>query len=1281
MDFYRIVTVEAEKKGEVAILPDFRPAGFKDLMVRGGGFYAIWDPKRAKWSTDEYDVANLVDEHLHEYERSLVKDEDKKYVLKRMDSFNSASWLKFKSFMKSVADRYHPLDDKLIFADQETTREDYSSKKLPYSLSASDCPAWDELVGTLYSPEEQEKIEWAIGSVFSGDSKKIQKFLVFYGSAGTGKSTILNIIEMLFDGYVATFEAKELGATNSAFSTAAFKTNPLVAIQHDGDLSRIEDNTKLNSIIAHEEIIVNEKYKSGYTMRVNSMLFMGTNKPVRITDAKSGILRRLIDVHPTGMRIPPDRYNVLMDQILFELGGIANKCLNIYKTRGKNYYNAYRPIEMMAQTDYFYNFVMMSSDIFVDQGGVSLKQAWDLFKEFCAEEKIESKMPKFKFREELKNYFVKFENRAQLDGEWIWNWYSGFDRAKFEQGSPIKAQLEAETLSFDHEESILDQMLAIQPAQYGKDDKTPIRYWTDEPRTINGKTITPKPDQVCDTTLADIDTKKLHFVKMPRNHIVIDFDLKDEHGEKSLQRNLAAASRWPATYGELSQGGGGVHLHYIYDGDTESLAGSADDGVEIKVFRGNSSLRRRLSKCNNHLVTTISGGLPLKEKKVLDQQMMKSEKSVRSLIERNLRKEINPGTKVSVDFIHKILDDAYRSGMPYDVTDMKPMIIRFALGSSNQREKCLEIIGDMKFKSDSNMAPLPEKEVDDDRVVIYDVEVYPNLFVVCWKYSGVGNEVVRMINPTPQEIEALFKYKLVGFHNRQYDNHILYARHLGYTNEALYDLSQKIISNAPGAKFGEAYNLSYADILDFSSVKKSLKKFQIELDLPHKEMDIPWDKPVPEERIADVVEYCANDVDTTDDVFRARKADFVARQILAELSGLTVNHTTQQHTGRIIFGAEKKPQEQFVYTDLSRDFPGYVYDYGKSYYKDELVGEGGYVYAEPGMYENVALLDVASMHPTSIIELNLFGDEYTPKFKDLLDARLAIKKKDYDSAAQMLDGKLEKFITTPHEGYDIQGAKDLAYALKIVINIVYGLTSASFDNLFRDKRNKDNIVAKRGALFMIDLKQFVQERGFQVVHIKTDSIKIPNATPEIIEEVTKFGEKYGYAFEHEATYDKFCLVNDAVYIARYGWAEDSEKIGTWEAVGAQFQHPIVYKTLFSKGELTFRDHCETKQVAKGSIYLDFDQVDKENFISTEGFKFIGRTGRFLPVRPDCGGAVMYRVYEDKLFAVSGTKGYLWKEESTVLDWEYEVDQNYYAALVTDAVTTINKFGSFEEFVS
>jgi hypothetical protein len=760
-----------------------------------------------------------------------------------------------------------------------------------------------------------------------------------------------------------------------------------------------------------------------------------------------------------------------------------------------------------------------------------------------------------------------------------------------------------------------------------------------------------------DTMLSDLDSHKLHYVKVPENHIVIDFDLKNESGEKDVVINLAKAKEWPPTYTETSKSGQGIHLHYIYTGDVHELKSEYEPGIEIKTLLGDASLRRQLSLCNDMNITLIESGLPKKEKPVISNRNIQSEKGLRELIARNLRKEIHAGTKPSVDFIHHILEEAFNSGMPYDVRDMRSNILSFAAKSSNHGEECVKMVQRMRFVSENAM---PEVDPEEAPLVFYDIEVYPNLFVVCWKYAG-SDEVVRMINPTGQEIEPLFSMKLVGFNNRRYDNHILYARYLGYSVNELYHLSQKIINtkNNLDVLFGEAYNLSYADIYDFSSKKQGLKKFQIELNIFHMELDIPWDQDVPEELWKKVEEYCVNDVISTEKVFDYRKQDFLARQILADLSGLSVNHTTPNHTAKIIFGNEKHPQSRFVYTDLSQEFPGYKFGGKESTYRGEVTGEGGYVYAEPGIYSDVALLDVASMHPTSIEVLNLFGP-YTERFSELKEARMAIKRKDYTAARSMLDGKLGKFLGDSED--DMVGAEDLSYALKIVINTVYGLTSASFQNPFRDNRNKDNIVAKRGALFMIDLKHAVQEQGFTVAHIKTDSIKIPDATPEIIDFVVEFGKKYGYDFEHEMTYDRFCLVNDAVYIARAG--------DKWTAVGAQFQHPYVYKSLLSKEELTFSDFCETKNVTQGAMYLDFSETGE-----IENMVHVGRTGSFVPVKEN--GGTLWRIKDGNKYAVTGTKGWHWITRDVAEDLSEQgtlnIESAYFEDLKAKALEAIMQF--------
>ena len=1327
---FLIISTKQTKNG-VEIFPKFRlyPKS-QDLMIRGGDFYAIWRDDIGLWSTNEDDALAIIDSELSKASDEYAqKHPDARVVpLYTWDSSSGSidAWHKY--CQKQKRDSFEMLDETLVFSNSETNKKDYASKKLPYPLESGSITAYDKLISTLYDEENRHKIEWAIGSIVTGDSKYIQKFMVFYGSAGTGKSTILNIIQELFNGYYSVFDARALGSSNNSFALEPFKTNPLVAIQHDGDLSKIEDNTRLNSLVSHELMTVNEKFKSTYSNRFKCFLFMGTNKPVKITDAKSGLIRRLIDVSPTGNKVSQSEYRRLVKQISFELGPIAWHCKEVY-LEDPDYYDDYIPISMMGASNDFYNFVFDSYHIFKKEDGVTLKQAWEMYKNYCDDTKVPYPVPQRIFKEELKNYFNDYNDRLNLDdGTRARSYYSGFKTSIFESNSekPSKEKTNNYLIDFKKQESIFDKECADCLAQYASSKETPSKKW----------------DNV-KTTLKDIDTSRIHYVKIPENHIVIDFDIKDETGKKSFEKNLEAASKWPATYAELSKSGSGIHLHYIYNGDVTKLNRVYADSIEIKVFSGKSSLRRKLTKCNDLPIKTISSGLPIrKEKSMVSDNVIKSEIGIRKMIQRNMEKEFHPGTKPSIDFIYKILEDAYERGVKYDVSDMKNDIYAFAMNSTNQSEYCIKLVSQMHFKSDDPSEAVDSKNA---QIIFYDIEVFPNLLLVNWKLKGPENKIVRMINPSPSDIEELFKYRLVGFNCRRYDNHLIYARLMGYNNEQIYNLSQRIIKGEKNAFFGEAYNLSYTDIYDFASAgnKKSLKKLEIEMGIHHKELGLPWDQPVPEEKWIEVAEYCDNDVIATEAAWNYLSADWLARQILADLAGMTVNDTTNTLTTKIIFGNEKKPQSKFFYRNLAEPvkelpddilkflknacpdmmkqkhgeaksllpyFPGYKYENGVSTYRGEEVGEGGYVYAEPGIHCNVALLDIASMHPHSDIAECLFGPEYTERFRDIVEGRVNIKHEDWDAVDKMLDGKLTPYVQKVKDGE--LTSKDLANALKTAINSVYGLTAANFDNPFRDIRNKDNIVAKRGALFMIDLKHEVQKRGFTVAHIKTDSIKIPNATKEIIDFVMDFGKKYGYTFEHEATYDRMCLVNDAVYICKY---KDGKKAGKWDATGTQFQIPYVFKTLFSKEPIEFDDMCETKSVTS-SLYLDMNenlpdvteyekeltkleqQFKKEQISEAEfntlseqlirhineghDYQFVGRVGNFCPILPGHGGGLLVREKDGKYYSATGAKGYRWLESEIVRGTNEEyIDRSYYNKLVDEAVATIEQYGDFEMFVS
>lgn len=909
MNFYEII-VGTGKNGNIEIYPDFQVGDKEsDLMIRGKQFYAIWDEQIGEWSTDELDVQRVVDRALRskkiEVENSGVAGNSIR--LKTMRSYQSGSWDKYRSYISKHPDLFKALDDKLTFADTQTKRSDFSSKRLGYSIKKADYTAYEEVMSTLYSEENRRKLEWGIGSILSGDSRTIQKFFVLYGKAGTGKGTFLKILNKLFDGYTASFSSKDLCNSNKDFRLEAFKGNPLVAIDEDGDLSRLEDATELNKIVSHERTQMNEKGKPHYPWTPHCMLFIASNEPVKIRNEESGMIRRLIDVYPTGKKISGKKYNILMDRIDFELGGIAEHCLSVYNEMGgKHAFDNYQPTQMIYRTNIFFNFIEDKYDEFAMlEDGVSLKTAHGvMWKNYCEESGYNAdSYPRPKFREELKNYFEEFHDITRVNGKQVRSWYSGFKLDCLNRRGDIPEDKNEEPenwLTLKIQSCLLDDILKDCKAQY----------------EVNGKPELPW-DKVT-TTLKDLDTSLVHYVLPPEWLWMADFDLKNEQGEKDAKLNLEAASKWPKTYAEFSKGGAGIHLYYRYSGDLDELMSLYAKDIEVKVFHGKAAIRRRVSKCNSEGIATISSGLPKKEKKenknMVDISVVEYEKYLMNCIKKAIKskdpacKDPIPGcehTKPSIDFIKHILDDAYSSGKHYDVSDMRKYVYAHAMSSTNNKRYCTDQVRKMKWYSE-DAAPNIEPQ-QKGIYAFYDIEVFPNVNMVNWKtietdfkpsdfqsweefvayYMSHHKPVVRMINPKPDDIEGLLKYDLFGFNCRKYDNHILHSMRRGLTPLAIFNQSQSIIVDRnPDAYYRDAWDYSKSDIFDYSSKKQSLKKFEIELGVPHRELGLKWDEPVPEKDWVKVAEYCDNDVLATELLWwsKDRQADWRARQILVDIA-------------------------------------------------------------------------------------------------------------------------------------------------------------------------------------------------------------------------------------------------------------------------------------------------------------------------------------------------------------------------------------------------------------
>ena len=177
LDFMMVTTRNTKNGTEVA--PKFIVRESKDLMIRGSDFYAIWDENRKIWSTKEQDAIDLIDAEVSKYvdeHRDRVGEDP---IIKYMWDSESGLIDKWHRYcQKQTRDNYHMLDEELIFSNTELTREKYASKKLNYPLEAGSIDAYDKLISTLYSKEERHKIEGAIGSIVTGDSENIQKFMV-----------------------------------------------------------------------------------------------------------------------------------------------------------------------------------------------------------------------------------------------------------------------------------------------------------------------------------------------------------------------------------------------------------------------------------------------------------------------------------------------------------------------------------------------------------------------------------------------------------------------------------------------------------------------------------------------------------------------------------------------------------------------------------------------------------------------------------------------------------------------------------------------------------------------------------------------------------------------------------------------------------------------------------------------------------------------------------------------------------------------------------------------
>lgn len=1333
MDFYKIVvekTKDQRAKQDWLVSVDFTYKRTTDLIVKGGDFFAFWNG--VKWSRDQDDLIDQIDGDIwNEINKLKDKYPDEKIIGRFMNMESSGTMTKFMNYCKKQKSSNVLFNTKILYSNRQPVKQDYSTYQLSYTPIKGPTPAFDELLGVLYEPDELNKILWAIGALLTGEIEKIEKFLYLYGPKGTGKGTVINIIKDMFGDYSSTIDLQYLTGT-SEFATSVIDEVPLL-IDSDTDLSKIKKEINLLKLTSHEELLKRVVYQTAYPVTFKGLLITASNDRYLVKNKDSGLVRRPIVVNPSGRKVPYKQYRSLNKQLPFEIPYIAYKAIEVFEELGPEYYEDEVDVSMIAYSDRVFDFVRENAYELNREDGITLKRASELYTAYLTDMGWDVRGAKALLKDQLGKYFETFSReKRDPDGTRKYSVYTGFlaDVAFPENARKVISEKVSGLDITQTSAGAFDIEGIDWPAQYTTDDGFPLKKW----------------DEV-NTTLSQLDSRKLHYVRVPQNHIIIDFDIKNpETGEKDFTMNLAKANEYPPTYAEVSKSGGGIHLHYYYDGDVTKLDNHIQEDIEVKVYAGRSSLRRKFSKCNDLGIAHISSGLPIKEDKptVFNdiEDIAWTEKKLTSFLDACLNKEHHGATRPEMDFIYKILTDAKEAGVTYDLMSYFQKVLVFAMGSSNQKDYCVKLVGKIPFttvtvKSDIFTNAGKCEIIEDEKLFFYDIEVFPNLLVIV--YKQYGKKPVTWINPTSDMIEEFLNNPLVGFNNRKYDNHIVYNRYLGADNIKMYTQSVGIIGKDPNAMMSAAYNLSYADIYEFLDIKKSLKAFEVDFlqngipilgekhrvnldyfkgklgvdisSIRHDEFEEPWDQPLAKEKWQRCVEYCLSDVIWTEILFRSKYGQeaYAARKIMSSITDLPINTKTQTLAEKFLFGDDPRPQDKFVWYDLDSEFPGYTFEKFRSpqsLYHGRNPSEGGYVASKPGVYRNVMLRDIESLHPHSAIAIKYFGP-YAPKFEALVKCRMLIKHKHFEEAAHVFDdidpelaGKLLPFLN------DLAMASGLGHAMKIIINIVYGMSSASYDNKFKAPGNSDNIIAKRGALFMMMLEDEMYEKfDADVIHIKTDSMKIADATEEMGAYMDARAREFGYTFDHEATFSKLVLVNKAALIGEIAYPEDHA--GKWEPIGAEFLFPYTYKRLFT-GEDVFEKDFSILKSAKSAIYLG------EKFVGKNALVYASKTGTdmyrigeadiskriqtkvmaqqkkksFVEIDMDAIAksleidvADVHRAIStnyapemvDTYNFVSGTKGYKWRLWSDYQGYE-DVDMGYYKRIMDTTLDKIYEVG-------
>ena len=186
--------------------------------------------------------------------------------------------------------------------------------------------------------------------------------------------------------------------------------------------------------------------------------------------------------------------------------------------------------------------------------------------------------------------------------------------------------------------------------------------------------------------------------------------------------------------------------------------------------------------------------------------------------------------------------------------------------------------------------------------------------------------------------------------------------------------------------------------------------------------------------------------------------------------------------------------------------------------------EGGISYGNPGIYEWVGKVDVASLYPSIIKQWKIYDKAKDPK-------AYFLKMVDLYTAERLKNKSLAK--ETGERRY-----KDLSDAQKIIINSAYGFMGAP-GLVFNSPKCAEE-VTKRGRRILNEGVDWAKQKGWEIVNVDTDSFSFAPGSKFTSDDMDFWLKDLNricpesIVWENDGIYENFIVIKAKNYVMRNG---------------------------------------------------------------------------------------------------------------------------------------------------